>query len=390
MDVLVSMPYDEPEYAPVYDTIVAAAAAQGLVAERVDRAAMYAEPIPARIQKAIRECRLMVAEVTLGNPNVLNEIGWAQALDKPVVMICHCEPEALPFNVQQLDAHQYDLGDLAALDRILRRVLKGTTSARETLRTMLVPGSLGPVDMGSRFVIAASPLSFSRAHGKPGRYKKLRRTASDYVGIAGILQAFGVIYQFDTYPDLVDPEDYVLDDDDLRFMLAERMNIYCIGSPKSNYWTGLLLGELQKRWAPSLSFRADPTNHNLRSVRVSLHINEALYHPAPWNYADKEDRYYADFGIIVRAPNPFTHDDQMVTLLAGRSSLGTEAACMAFTDPEHIALIRRRLEGCDVDLEKHSQPFYVIVSMERTHDELWQAMPSTLKVRDAQPLSRLQ
>lgn len=205
-------------------------------------------------------------------------------------------------------------------------------------------------------MIAASPLSFRRAVGRSGGYKRLRRTSSDYVGVRGILQAFGLLFGFDTLPDNIDPED--CQDDVLR----ESMNLYCIASPKANRWTRTLLEEYQQRWVPSLEFRADPSSKDLRNVKVSIFSDGSELRPPGWDVASKGDRYSRDFGLIVRGPNPFD-ESKIMAVIAGRSSLGTEAASVAFTDPQVVSEIRQRLQGRRIDLEDHRHPFWVVVSM---------------------------
>lgn len=383
MDVLVSMPYDEQEYAPVYNTIVAVAKAQGLVAERVDKAATTAELIPTKIQKAIRECRLMVAEASIGNPNVLNEIGWAQALGKPVVIICHRKPEDLPFNLRALSVEQYDLGDLTTLAEALRKVLKGTTSATETLRAMLLPSSLEPMEEAAPFIVAASPLSYRRLTGKTRSLTVLRRTQSDYVGIRGILQAFGWLRGFDALPELLDPVDFPD-----SMLEAEKMNLFSIASPKANPWTRYLLSAYAQRWTPAFRFVADERTEDLRNVRVSLQRDDVIHRPHGWD-SGSGDHYFRDFGLILRGPKEPGQPECMVMVLAGRSSLGTEAVCTAATNPEHIASIRTRLEALGVDLQDHKQPFYAIVSMKRARDDgREEAIPESLRIETVDILRR--
>jgi hypothetical protein len=172
------------------------------------------------------------------------------------------------------------------------------------------------------------------------------------------MQSFGLLFGFDALPDNLDPEDFH------DSALQEPMNLYCIASPKANRWTASLLNEYGIRWAPRLGFRADPASPNLRNVHLSLCSDEDAVGPPGWNANDKGDRYKRDFGIVVRGPNPY-HEECMAAVIAGRSSLGTEAACIAFTDPKEIAIIRQRLVGLNIDLENHKQPFWVLVSMNK-------------------------
>ena len=71
----------------------------------------------------------------------------------------------------------------------------------------------------------------------------------------------------------------------------------------------------------------------------------------------------------------------LAAAIAGRSSLGTEAACTAFTDPSAIAIIRQRLQALDIDLENHKQPFWVVASMRRAlGDEKEEAVRGSLEI----------
>jgi hypothetical protein len=239
---------------------------------------------------------------------------------------------------------------------------------------MLVPASLGHPTKDSRFVIVASPLSYRRAMGRSGGYKKIRRTYSDYVGIRGVLQGFGSLYNFETLPDLVDPDDY----DDVA--LVESMNLYCIASPKANRWTAKLMEQYHQNYVPRLEFRADPTSQNLKNVNVSIYSDNALLTPPGWSANTENDRFGRDFGIIVRGPNP-SHENSMVAIIAGRASLGTEAACRAFTDVNVITEIRNRLLSLKIDLENHKEAFWAVVSIEKVlGDGKEEAIPETLRV----------
>lgn len=379
-DVFVSLSFS-PKFNEVYRAINAASKKIGLVACRVDqgkKAVLISEDLP----KKIRESRIVVADLTGNNPNVLHEIGLTQSLGKPLVLISQDPPETAPFNIRSFRIIHYSPRVMNKLRIEVEKALKETTTPNEALRSILVPSSLGRPTKDSRFVIAASPLSFRRAVGREGGYNCLRRSYSDYVGLRSIMQAFGLLYGFDALPDSIDPEDFE------DSVLQEEMNLYCIASPKANRWTGLLLEEYGKLKIPCISFRADPTSKNLKNVKVSIFSDDVTLLPDGWDSKTAGDRYYRDFGIIIRGPNPY-HETHMVTILAGRASLGTEAACMAFTHPEKINEIRQRLMGLKLDIEDHKQSFYALVSMKRHHDDgKEEADPRTLEVEEVSKLRK--
>jgi hypothetical protein len=56
----------------------------------------------------------------------------------------------------------------------------------------------------------------------------------------------------------------------------------------------------------------------------------------------------------------------MAVVIAGRSSLGTEAASRAFTDRDAVQSIQNRLSGHGISLDDHEVPFWALVSIQRT------------------------
>ena len=59
------------------------------------------QPVIQKIEEAIRKASICVAEVTTDNPNVWLELGYALAIDKPVVLLCDMQTRSkLPFDIQ--------------------------------------------------------------------------------------------------------------------------------------------------------------------------------------------------------------------------------------------------------------------------------------------------
>jgi hypothetical protein len=379
--VFVSIPFDG-RFDGVFQTVSELASQQQLDAVRMDEASGLARLIPDEIRRLIRDARLVVADVTGSNPNVLHEVGLAQAYGKPLVLLTQETPDQAAFNVRSLTVLRYAPDRLRDLEGALRRALSEVTSPNEVLRAMLVPSTLGRPGDGAPFVVVASPLSYRRARGRTGGYAVLRRTSSDYVGIRGILQGFGLLFDFDVLPEMLDPED--CKDEVIR----ERMNMYCIASPKANRWTGVLLEEYSRRWAPTLAFRPDPESPDVRNVRLSILCDGAALRPIGWPIEAMRDRYERDFGLIIRGPNPYD-SELMTAIIAGRSSLGTEAACLAFTDPGVVETIQDRLSSLRVVLEDHKMPFWVLVSMKRAiGDSKEEGIRESLKVERVDAFSR--
>lgn len=79
----------------------------GLDAYRIDMDPSVSIPI-VEIENGIREARVCLAEITLDNPNVWFELGFAIASQKPVVLVCSNERSTkFPFDVQHRSIIKY-------------------------------------------------------------------------------------------------------------------------------------------------------------------------------------------------------------------------------------------------------------------------------------------
>jgi hypothetical protein len=369
----VIMPFTQ-ELTPVYENAIARATdAIGLKAVRADQQTDLI--ITEGIERGIREAAVCVADLTGLNSNVVYEVAHSISQKKRLVLITQDPREDLPFDLRQFRVHKYE-NTSAGLEE-LRKVLQGSLNAElgekdslvSLLKEMILPASITITER--RCVVAASPLSWRHARQKSGGYKKLRRTSSDYVGIRGLIYAFGLVSSLNKLPDLVDSGDYEPD------VCFTPVNFYCLGSPKANLWTGRLLAEFSKRWKPSLSFRPSPNSEDLRDVHVDVHMDGHFWLPA--GYPEHENRYQRDFGLIVRGPHP-SDPTAMLMVLAGRGSVGTEAACQAVTEQKCLEEIKRRLSSVDKKLNNHQDAFWAVVEMERNNDELAETKLETLRV----------
>ena len=63
-------------------------------------------------------------DVSDSRPNVLHEIGFAEALGKPVIQICSTGTNALPFNVRNNQTIPYSIGQTAKLRKRLESELQ--------------------------------------------------------------------------------------------------------------------------------------------------------------------------------------------------------------------------------------------------------------------------
>jgi hypothetical protein len=330
------------------------------------------------IERGIDESLLCIADLTGLNPNVIFEASRAIAKRKPLILVTQDSHGTLPFDLRHFRVHRYGPGEtgLRELQTLLKGSIESELQHKKTLAAlleeMILPDSIS--DSDTRHVIAASPLSWRQARQRGGGYQSLRRTSSDHVGIRGLIYAFGVVSGLEKLPELVDPGDY---EPDVCFTAA---NFYSLGSPKANRWTGMLLSRFNERWKPSFEFRPDASSDDLRDVHVDIHMDGHRWLPAGWPHT--KHRYQQDFGLIIRGPHP-EHPRAMIMIMAGRGSVGTEAASRAVTEERHLSQIKERLRIHDIDLNDHRHPFWAVVSMERENKPLGETRPETLKVLSA-------
>ena len=94
-----------------------------LVCERIDRREFVGD-IVQEIQARIRDAVAVIADLSDANPNVLYEVGFAHALEKPTVHVCSTPLEELPFDVRQWNTIPYTIGQTSALRKPLARRLR--------------------------------------------------------------------------------------------------------------------------------------------------------------------------------------------------------------------------------------------------------------------------
>lgn len=121
--VFASMPFAAKYDDTFLVAIEPAALASGAVAERVDHSGSTGDVV-AQIQSMIRTAKVVVADLSDSRPNVLHEVGFAEALNKPVVQICSTATTDLPFNVRNNQTIRYTIGQTAKLRKRLEQELQ--------------------------------------------------------------------------------------------------------------------------------------------------------------------------------------------------------------------------------------------------------------------------
>jgi hypothetical protein len=116
--VFASMPFAQQYDDTFLVGIQPASLVNGAMAERVDHNGM-AGPVVPQIKAMIKAAKVIVADLSDSRPNVLHEVGFAEALRKPIIQICSTPTSGLPFNVRNNQTIQYSIGQTAKLKKTL-------------------------------------------------------------------------------------------------------------------------------------------------------------------------------------------------------------------------------------------------------------------------------
>jgi hypothetical protein len=132
----VMMPFAEPlgaYYATVYQPAIEKAK---LKAIRADAEIFGTGKIIDQIWNGIHNARVLVAELTGRNPNVLYELGLAHALRKPVVLVSSNKDD-VPFDVQHVRVIYYDVQDpfwgTKLIDKVAENILSALKNPNEAI-----------------------------------------------------------------------------------------------------------------------------------------------------------------------------------------------------------------------------------------------------------------
>lgn len=124
----VMMPFAEPlggYYNVIYEPAIKKA---GLTAVRADTDIFGTGKIIDQIWAGINRAKVLVAELTGRNPNVLYELGLAHALRKPVVLISSNEDD-VPFDVRHVRVIYYQMTDPFWGEKLIAKVAENIVSA---------------------------------------------------------------------------------------------------------------------------------------------------------------------------------------------------------------------------------------------------------------------
>lgn len=146
----VIQPFDGSSFDDRFDSVLKPAlAAAGLEAYRVDRDPKVSIPIQ-DIEREIRDARICLADISIDNPNVWFELGFAIAAYKNVVLICSdLRQQKFPFDVQHRTIIRYKTGspqDFQALANAITERAEALLTKEERVSAAAELSKLSPVE----------------------------------------------------------------------------------------------------------------------------------------------------------------------------------------------------------------------------------------------------
>jgi len=106
------------------ETIEPALREAGVRAQRADEI-LGLQPVIDKIESAIRDASICVAEVSTDNPNVWLEVGIALAMNRPTVILCdRAVRSKLPFDIQHRPVILYRADSRSGFDHLASEITK--------------------------------------------------------------------------------------------------------------------------------------------------------------------------------------------------------------------------------------------------------------------------
>jgi len=117
------------EYNHLYTEVIKPVVEEyGFECERADEA-NTTNPILQDIIQSIRQCSVIIADITPNNPNVFYEVGYAHATNKPTILLCDRKRDKLPFDISGFRTLFYDntIAGKTAVEKSLKKYLEKLT-----------------------------------------------------------------------------------------------------------------------------------------------------------------------------------------------------------------------------------------------------------------------
>lgn len=135
IECFVIQPYDKGKFDDRYQDVIKPAIQEcGLFPYRVDED--YGADIPVEaIASGLQHSHIVIAEITTNNPNVWFELGFALALNKPVILLCSDERRGkTPFDVRHRSVLKYKTGSPSDYHELKQRLMSTLDARCEEMR----------------------------------------------------------------------------------------------------------------------------------------------------------------------------------------------------------------------------------------------------------------
>jgi hypothetical protein len=305
------------------------------IEQEVGLACLRADDVPAaghdllgKVHLLIERAEIIIADITNANPNVFYEVGYSRALKKPMVLLVEAGQD-VPTDVRGLEVIRHEIGDdEGALSELAEQVKLRLTSRLALLRDMLQGDKPTPA-----YVVAAPK------HRPSSVGCAIRHTFGDNLGILGLISAFGSLLGENSAVELLSADHFP------ESFLDEEANVYLIGSKQVNAASGLMLTKLQRGRGPDWYIGPENPLSEVGRYDEALwgtFVGSRIRFAPEKRQMANETICVRDRGIVVRGPHP-AHPDRVAIVLAGPTTLGTGAACLAATRSVLLGAIQGKL-----------------------------------------------
>ncbi len=111
----------------IYNSIRAAAASSKAIVARADTKTKYNSDLDTTTLSSIKDATLIIADISNANPNVMHEVGFARALNKPILLIAD-SGRNIPFDLAGIRIFIYESADshefIERLSKFITEALK--------------------------------------------------------------------------------------------------------------------------------------------------------------------------------------------------------------------------------------------------------------------------
>lgn len=299
---------------------------------RADDVPYAGELLMDKVHQLIENAELVIADLSESRPNLYYEVGYAKARGKRVIVICHRGTD-FAVDLRGIETIQYeDTKEGLPLFHIelKRQVIALLESDRRLLRSLLI------AERNLPSYLLASPRWHTRQ--TLSETTQERRTYGDYLGVVGIISAFGGLLGQKGVPELISAR-YAN-----KSLLEQDCNLYLIGSPRANDLTADALTLVQGSRSHPWRFDVPHRGAGNRTLLIGFREGKEWVYEADHSVSLPQH----DYGLFIRGPHP-KHKGRLIMVFAGGRSLGTGGVCLAATRPRLIQQIRDKLGPVPLD-----------------------------------------